>query len=98
MTIFSSSSLQNLFSLTLHVDLYGLWSREVAYVITYKEKVRAEESSKLVPLQNSSSSSIAMLCNNYSYFWITLPFTSEWMFVFVEAPLRAVARVIEKLR
>ena len=45
MTIFSSSSLRNLFSLTLHVDLYGLWSREVAYVITYKEKVRAEESS-----------------------------------------------------
>ena len=71
---------------------------EVAYVITYKEKVRAEESSKLVPLQNSSSSSIAMLCNNYSYFWITLPFTSEWMIVFVEAPLRAAAQVIEKLR
>ena len=74
---------------------YGV---EVAYVIPYKEKVRAEESSKLVPLQNSSSSSKAMLCNNYSYFGITLPFTSEWMFVFVEAPLRAVARVIEKLR
>ena len=74
---------------------YGV---EVAYVITYKEKVRAEESSKLVPLQNSSSSSIAMLCNNYSYFWITLPFTSEWMFVFVEAPLRAAVQIIEKLR